>query len=118
MLKQEAGKPQVRLQMMTNELGEFMKAIRDPLIEAFTAAVILYFLRPLLPSIETAVVITLIVIITVFIITCVFAVVLWNKGNELLRMHRSIIQNNHVKTKAIKKLNIRLRLSELHRSIG
>jgi hypothetical protein len=85
MLTQEANKPQLRLQIMINELGEFQKAIKDPLIESLTAAVILFLLRPLLPSIETVVAITLIVIMVVFVATCILAIALWKKSNELLR---------------------------------
>lgn len=85
-LTKGAEDPSFRQDLMMKTLDDFRKDIRDPLLEASTAAVILYFLIPLLPSISTCVVITLIVIVVAVIGAFVLTVVLWRKGNRILRM--------------------------------
>jgi len=85
-LTKDAQDPKLKIKITMEALGDFQKNIRDPIIEALTAAIILFLLRPLLPSIETWVVITLFVIVAVVIGTCALAVKLWRNANRMLRM--------------------------------
>jgi hypothetical protein len=85
-LTKDAGDPKLRVKITMEALGDFMKNIRDPLIEALTATAILLFLTTLLPAIEIWLVITLIVIVAVMIGTCALAVKLWRNANKMLRM--------------------------------
>jgi hypothetical protein len=88
-LTKGARDPRVRMDLAMETLADFEKDIRDPLLEASTAVVILFFLIPLLPAIETWSIVTLIVIVAVVIGTFVLTVVLWRKGNKMLRMKLS-----------------------------
>jgi magnesium-transporting ATPase (P-type) len=85
-LTKDAGDPKLRVKIMMEALGDFMKNIRDPLIEALTATAILSFLTTLLPAIEIWLVITLIVIVAVVIGTCALTLKLWRNANKMLRM--------------------------------
>lgn len=84
-LTKGAENPIVRLKITLDTLGDFQKSVRDPLIEASTAALILFVLNPLLPNINTWIVITLIIIIAVVIGTLALTLMLWKEGNRVLR---------------------------------
>ncbi len=88
-LTKGARDPRVRMDLTIETLADFKKDIRDPLIEASTAVAILFFLIPLLPSIETWLIVILIVIVAVVIGAFALTVVLWRKGNKMLRMKLS-----------------------------
>jgi Flp pilus assembly protein TadB len=88
-LKKGAESPDVKLKLIMDTFGDFQKNIRDPLIEALTAALILFFLRPLLPAVSTWLIITLIVIVAVVVGAFVLTIVLWRESNRLLKMKPS-----------------------------
>lgn len=88
-MTKDAQDPKLKVKTTVDALGDFLGGIRDPIIEASTAAVILFFLRPLLPSIGTWVVIILIVIVGVVIVAMTLSLVLWKEANKTLRTVRS-----------------------------